>query len=344
VSSKLFRVEYFNQTTPDSVMLNAILDYSLRMDGSEFKISEFHGFPYDQIEFYSKLSKPKGEKVSASFPLAYLFAGLSYYYLSNENKELDNYLLSVANDYANDDYTNTRYRINVPDKVPIGLLYINLYRKTGENKYLEVSKAIFKRCLEFRTRDNLIPYDPVDDFYYIDCTGMIIPFLQEYYSVTGDSLARQVALDNLYTYHQYAVDKETGLPCHGFNPDLKLKMGSANWGRGIGWYLLAAAYTPEFRDSVLDRTLENLPKTQFPGINGSRYDSSTDLMIELYKQSKDTLRTYDFFELKLHTRSNGMIDDCSGDTHGWNDYSHLSCGSELCNGLYLIIVSKFANK
>ena len=57
-------------------------------------------------------------------------------------------------------------------------------------------------------------------------------------------------------YYRKGVDKETGIPFHGYDWNSGIRVGSANWGRGIGWYLLAAAYCPQFKDEKLNESLK----------------------------------------------------------------------------------------
>ena len=83
--------------------------------------------------------------------------------------------------------------------------------------------------------------------------------------------------------------------------------------------------------------------SQFLGQPFGEFDSSTALMFEIFKQSRSSKRKANISLFKLHTTESGMIADCSGDTESYNRYSHTFCKSELCNGLFLILVSKFAN-
>lgn len=175
-----------------------------------------------------------------------------------------------------------------------------------------------------------------------DVLGMCIPFLMEYYNVTHDSTALVTVNENMERFHRYAVNPRTGLPAHGYNLRTGIPVGSANWGRGIGWYLLASAFCPQIEDNILDNTLFKLDYTQFPG-SSSNYDSSYSIMCEIYKQSKNKKRKLSLQFIKSHILKNGMVDDCSGDTYGLNNYSHTFGESELCNGLLLILASNFAN-
>lgn len=70
---------------------------------------------------------------------------------------------------------------------------------------------------------------------------------------------------------------------------------------------------------------------------------SANLMFEIYKQSKNKNRKLSLRFIKSHVLTDGFVDDCSGDTYGLNSYSHTFGESELCNGLLLMLASKFDN-
>ena len=194
---------------------------------------------------------------------------------------------------------------------------------------------------DFREPNGIIMYRK-GERQLCDVFGMYVPFLMEYFSVTKDSLAYKIADYNMEVYKSRGVDKETGIPFHGYNIRTGLPIGSANWGRGIGWYLLGAAFCPQFNDDKLNKSLSLLEYTQFPG-SSERFDSSTALMFEIYKQSKDKNRKLSLDFIKPHVLVNGFVDDCSGVTYELNDYSHLFGQTSLCNGLLLMLASKFRN-
>lgn len=96
-------------------------------------------------------------------------------------------------------------------------------------------------------------------------------------------------------------------------------------------------------DKKIENTIAKLDYSQFPGQPYGDFDTSTALMFEIFKQSRSSKRKANISVLKSHTTESGMIADCSGDTDSYNRYSHTFCKSELCNGLFLILISKFAN-
>lgn len=138
-------------------------------------------------------------------------------------------------------------------------------------------------------------------------------------------------------YYRYGVDKDTGFPAHGYSKSTHIKLGSINWGRGIGWYVIAAAYLPEFKDKKLDKYLQEIGYSQFPMTSGT-FDSSVALMFELYLQRRGIHpASIDF--IKPHITKSGLVANCSGDTYDFNNHSRIFSPAELTNGLFLILIS-----
>lgn len=327
----------------DSAYIKLVVAKSMRMDGSNYCTKEFHGLFSD---LKSIKDKSHNETLCNPFNIGYLYAGLSYYAISHrECKDtLVAYLEKVSERYENANHSALSYSIENVVQVPFGLMFINLYKLTKNKKYLNLSKYIFTQLLKLRTVGGQeIPYVVNTDFRYVDGLGMIVPFLMEYSKLTGDTLAQSIAKYNIELIQKYCVDKETGIPHHGYNPKTHLKLGSANWGRGIGWYLLALSFYPDLIEQKTIESISTMDYSQFPGQPYSIFDTSTALMFEIFKQSQDAKRKPNIEQFKSHTTISGMLDDCSGDTYSYNDYSHTMCKSEMCNGFLLMLVSNFSN-
>lgn len=237
-----------------------------------------------------------------------------------------------------DNGSELNYELEFVDQVPIGIAYINLYKITGDERYLSVANQIYNFVLCLREDgSNLIKYRKGSNCNLVDCLGMIVPFLMEYFWLTEDSLAYDIVRDNVVYFQTSSLDCTTQLPYHAYDIDSGIHLGSINWGRGIGWYLLALSYCPEFSSDVLFTNVCKLPYTQFP-LSPSKFDSSTALMFEIYKRVVSVTWPDNLDFIKSHIGKDGMIRDCSGDTYDLNRYSHSFGPSELCNGLFFIML------
>lgn len=325
---------YFDRSASDEEVLSAIVEASLSAYQSKMSTQEYRGL----IPDIRSLFQPK--RLSDRYnnaPIAYSLAGLSQYALLTKDTELLERLKQKADSWITPPHNTLSYELKVVDQCPIGIMYINLYRLTSDIKYKQVAEHIYNYLKDKRTDGNLIPYNnPTNNFS--DAVGMYVPFLEEYFDLTGDSLAHQMAVDNIEHFKAHGCDYDTHIPFHGYNIETGIKLGSANWGRGIGWFLLAVAYCPETNDSTLQANIDKLPYTQFPLSSGS-FDSSTALMFEIYKKAvtPDYQLSLDFIKPHIHT--SGYVGDCSGDTYDSNVYSKTFGITEYGNGFLLLLYS-----
>lgn len=330
---ELDRTPYYDINASDEEVIESVIHASLKLDCSQMKKQEFHGVVEDVFNMFELNG---GSDCFNNYYEAYNYVGLSQYAVKSHNKELLTSLREKADGWIGQD-GQLNYELVKIDQCPIGIFYLNLYSTFDDVRYLKVAGQIYDFLLSKRMDDGLIPYNNTE-INLSDALGMIVPFLMEYHYHTGDSLSRVIAQRNIEIYRKYATDYYTHLPFHGYDISTKSKLGSCNWGRGIGWYLLAIAYCDEMNDDVLWNSVQALPYTQFP-MSSNTFDSSTALLFEIYKQKMDKSRQLDLQFIKPHIRKNGIVADCSGDTYGLNEYSKSFGNSELCNGLFLMLVS-----
>lgn len=339
VYAKYFDKPFFSEKNKDDIIISAIVKTSLNISRPIMIQQEYRGLFIDIKSFFSE---KRNSSVFNNFYTSYLYVGLSQYALKFKDNIIFKHLEKTTNMWINEKEHKLNYKLQRIDQYPIGILFINLFRITNDIKYKKIADYIYNSLINKRSdNSNIIKYNN-DECNYVDVLGMIVPFLMEYYELSGEILAYNIAKENLEEYYKYGVDKETGFPAHGYNLKSKIKVGSINWGRGIGWYLLANAYcsNTNIDNKILDNNLNKISYNQFLQQN-THYDSSTALMCEIYKQSKDLNRRLSLNFIRQHIRTNGYIDHCSGDTYGFNYYSNVFGESELCNGLFLILISKF---
>ena len=340
LENKYFPLEHFTQESSDKDVIKKVCEATLKHSGTKMSMNEPKGLPLDVIAFFKA---QRNANTPYNYYTAYGYAGLSYYALHTKDADLMETLKEKASSMYSRKTKNLSYEFIKIDQAPIGIFFLNLYKWYHSNDYKQVAQNIFRRIEKWRDANGIIMYRPDTDLQLSDAVGMYVPFLMEYFNTTGDSTAYKIATYNIQAFYTHGVNHETGIPAHGYNTKNGLPVGSANWGRGIGWYLLAIAYCPQFNDPVLTKTLRIFDYTQFPG-SSEKFDSSTALMTEIYKQSKDPTRKLSLKFIKPHIHANGFVADCSGDTYGLNSYSKMFSESELCNGLLLMLVSKFSNK
>ena len=196
-----------------------------------------------------------------------------------------------------------------------------------------------------------IHYRPwVKNIRFVDTLGMVLPFL---HACGWDDLAKR---------QQDEYDKAilNGVfPAHAFNLETNLPMGVFDWGRGIGWYILALIETVDMeghnvRIIQLAKALLAHQKSDggfgcFVFNSQSRMESSATVLIGLlflsaYEQSKDATflnaaRKTERALMKA-TRRNGAVDYCQGDTYGIGYYSQIFSVMPFVQGLALRLSKK----
>lgn len=341
ISNVISPPTYWHESDSDSDVISSIIDYTYKAENSKMIMDEHHGLINDVEKYFRK--EKRQSHIKNNFFVSYYYAGLSYYALNHNDHKMRNFLIDIATSLIDTKSKSINYPIYVIDQYSIGIFFINLYRMTGKEIYLSVVKNLYKELMLLKDDEGLIKYLTYSPYHYSDEIGMYVPFLMEYFDLTKDKMAIEIVNKNILVFNNYGIDSTTHIPFHGYDKDSKIKLGSSNWGRGIGWYLLGLAYCPQFKDEVLDRSVNKLSYTQFP-LTSDHFDSSTALMYEIYKQSKNPNRKLDLSFIKPHIRKNGIVDHFSGDTYAFNDYSHLSGCSELGNGFLLMLITKFSNK
>lgn len=287
-----------------------------------------------------------------NYPKAFLLYGLTEYFKKNNKDQLG--LIKKKIDVIITNEGLPLFEFDKVDQIPFGLASLNLYEVYKDEKYREFSSYIYSFLKSKITKNSLILYRTNSTKQLNDLIGMIVPFLVKYSEFTGNKEALDLAKAQLDYYIEWGVDKETFMPSHGIHLDSKVKVGSINWGRGIGWYLLGLSYyykaTGEYHKELigLKNTLEKLELknklySQFPGSNNI-FDASTSTLFlycfsyldDFYRNKEDILNLF-----AKYIDAKGQLLQTSGDTYGLNKYSNSFGESELSQGILLLILAKY---
>lgn len=306
---------------------------------------------FTQTVFNIRFSDKLEEHKIFNYPRAFLYYGLSEYFIKNKDvKSLKEF--KVTFDELIDENGQPKFKFDKVDQVPFGLASLNLYMSFKEDKYLKFANFIFTKLNEMKDENGIVLYRKNSTMQFNDVLGMIIPFLVQYEKVKLDGKSLNMARNQLDFYIRNGLDKESFLPTHGIYLNSKIKIGSANWGRGIGWYLLGlSSYskeTGEYQTELrgLLETLNDLKNkenlwTQFPG-SSDNFDASptTMFMYSINLVNKDTYSKSDILKLLgKYISKEGQIKFTSGDTYGINNYNTAFGSSELSQGVLLLLLS-----
>ena len=285
-----------------------------------------------------------------NFPRAFLFLGLVKYLDQSGNDEQQKRVKTQFDKLINKDGSPT-FNFEKVDQVIFGTAALELYLIYQEDKYLNFSHKIFSFLDQIYNQDGIIRYRPNSEFLFYDTIGMIIPFLVKYHEITNNTKALSIAKDQMELYIKYGVDKETYIPVHGFHINTKIKVGSANWGRGIGWYLLGlyalhnydGSFNTEYKTII--KQLQNISMgennwSQFPSTSNN-FDASTTTMF-LYTMPKKLFNKKNILKIfEENISEDGYVLCTSGDTYGFNNYSKSFGKSEMSQGILLLLLNKY---
>lgn len=291
-----------------------------------------------------------------NFPLAFLLTGILDHHVATCNaKSLD-----IVRHKCEDLLTNTgdlKFNIDKIDQSAFGLVFLQLFVLTKRNLYLIGAHKIYEEIQRFKMEDGLYRYRLGLDVFFIDTVGLLCPFLVRYAEITGNSTAMLDAERQVNFALTECTEPNMGLTFHAFDLVREQPLGSVNWSRGMGWFLLglsAVARTGENTShmEVLRRYVTILGTLreshgywpQFLGHTNDRVIDSTATLMFLHAFQQCELWRIDSNEVLALTAQcvdrYGRVIHASGDTIYINKYSRHKGPSELSQGLMLSILAK----
>ncbi len=122
-----------------------------------------------------------------------------------------------------------------------GLSMIELFRKTGKDKYLSYAGKLYDFLCNYRkTEEGSIIYNSSagNDYVFADGAGETAMFLFSYAKITKSETAFLLGAKQLTNYYKYGFDFRSSLPYHAFSNKDNKKLGLLGWGRACGWLLM----------------------------------------------------------------------------------------------------------
>ena len=221
------------------------------------------------------------------------YALLLYYSFIAANKTDDKEMLDLVRqrfDMGQEQYLNTIVR---SDQISYGLVAIELYLYTREERYHNFANKIYNYCKSIANENGLILYRSKSTEQHVDSLGFVPKFLCQYGKVFSEDNAFILAENLVYNYMENGVDKNTGFPCQAYRTYDKVKINRANWSRGCAWYLLGVSSLPHLpfdKEKIYKRlvnvlTMNSLYKIQQYFGQGNSPDMSAVIPI-VYSLSK----------------------------------------------------------
>ncbi|WP_405292914.1 glycoside hydrolase family 88 protein [Algibacter sp. Ld11] len=339
---------------------DTILDYALKTSKNEMpkmSLADNTYFPIVLVRELSLMFK-KNNRLKNSFPRGYLLNGIFDYAKATNNIKTLNYLEKTIDKFVSE-LNNNPKTLQYIDQVTMGVVIAKLFQENKNPRYQEACEVIINWLnTNIDKKYGIILYRPNLDFQYVDTLGMICPFLVICAEVFDKNELIKLSNTQLKFYIEHGLNKTNKLPYHAIELQNGSPMGSSNWGRGLGWYLLALSATLKYTNNknndfydffnkeieVLKPHLNNFKQKHYWGqfLSSSKkwhIDTSVSTMIfyslSLIDKSENFNDFYNF--LKPLTTKKGEVDHTSGDTEDINIYSREYGKSELTQGLLLSI-------
>lgn len=229
-------------------------------------------------------------------------------------------------------------------------------------------EQIYQLILNTKGDNDTVPYRRgMPHVRFVDTLGFICPFLIKYGVQHRVAEAISLTERQLREYDTMLLAGDVNFPPHAIDTGLKLPLGVHDWGRGLGWYILAVV---ESRRSLpdgdfkryLEKRVETLAsqllKFQKPsgGWGSSVFiaDSPAEgsvtalaglLMVEAHAitgrhEYLESARSAIGQLMKL-TRRDGALDMCQGDTKGIGNYSTRYGVMPFAQGMALLLTKRY---
>lgn len=318
----------------------------------------------DDESLYAMLAKLKSRMLGKrahysyayfNFPLSFLLLGLLDHYIASRDKETLRNVKSKCEDLL-DDVGELKFTFDKIDQASFGLVFLQLYELTHKDRYLTGAHHIYEGVQNFRGEDGLYRYRLGLDVFFIDTIGLLCPFLVRYAEVISNRLIKADAERQVKFALECCVEPNQGLAFHAFDLTTNQPLGSINWARGMGWFLLGLSAVARSGDtyfmSAMQRYTDILMSMrepygfwpQFLGhTNDKNIDSSGTLMFLYAFQQCGTFKIDATLISAFAGQcidSDGRVIKSSGDTIYINKYSRQKGLSELSQGLMLSVVSE----
>jgi unsaturated rhamnogalacturonyl hydrolase len=357
IVEKLKKDDYLSQISDENYIMK-VIDASIKMCYLNKEVLPVN----NHFDFFSGLMKIISKKSQHNDPhKAYLINGLVDIGISSNDTVLLNNVIGILKKHTKSD-GSLAFKLEFIDQVAFGFALCDFDSYFENQQYKKGADEIYdflKKNIEPVT--NLILYRPNDNRQFVDALGVICPFLIKYGTTYKDSSALRMACQQINFYINNGLDCKSRFPYHGVNIKNNLGLGSSNWGRGIGWYVLALAEAIKYTNSnnnpyystfcdEMDKIYINLMSLRvknywgqfITGDSADKIDTSTTtfLLYAFALCGYDTFSKYNVVDLfKPYTTTKGYLDFASGDAFGIGSYSPIEGKSEMSQGMLLSLLS-----
>ena len=229
---------------------NYVLQGSIRIltDGIDIpRPQQYSSFKDNLTEFLSKKEKGFNKGVYRYCDTAFLLNSLLFQAKTLKDNELILFVRKMFDEYE----------LSLPpmkeektlDRVPYGLVAIELYLHTKDEKYKRFADEEYQWLKSIDTTEVGIIYDFRDstrNHQAVEAPGFVCSFLMQYAKAFNDDEAREMAVNQLNLYCEKGCDMRSGLPAADWRifPPYNTT-GNHHWGRGNTWFSIGVLAVDE---------------------------------------------------------------------------------------------------
>lgn len=265
------------------------------------------------------------------------------------DRELEKKIETALNAYF-DRWQQKGFPIACLDDLLSGEVFLDMYLAgKGEAYKAAVDKLAVYALSHPTDRNGCFPYRGhwKEKHIYADTIGLVCPFLYRYGVAFEKPEYTELALRQIEKFLDCGMDKETGLPYHGYEAESGVKYGIIGWGRAVGWLLrgmqgcITDAYGRERLERVylplMDKVLSYQRKDgffswQLQALEGPADTSATGMIcaalqegirLGILSDEKYKKALILGCEAIRHETRNGLVYQCSGECEGFGQYPQV---------------------
>lgn len=245
------------------------------------------------------------------------------------------------------------------------------YSRSLVNEFADSTKLCI---IDVLGNNATVPYRKANaNIRYVDTLGFICPFLISYGALRHEYELLKLSERQITEYRGF-LHPILKLPPHAYNIDNNCPMGVYDWGRGVGWYILAliesrralikynynetefyhnvCSMIKELTDIVIGFQKNNGGFSMFLTDIHGQYESSATVMCGLlFIDAFEITGNHKYLEasrltikaLMEVTQRSGAIDLCQGDTKGMGLYSSRLAIMPFVQGLAVMLAKRYGS-
>ncbi len=252
------------------------------------------------------------------------------------------------------------------NSIEVGILAFAILRIENPILIRPAMDQVYDFILDVKGNNNTIPYRKGwDNIRFVDTLAFVCPFLMLYAEKYDIDYARQLAED-CYDEYDGLLLPQFHLPPHAYREDISAPLGLYDWGRGLGWFILAILGMYDYSSPTFRRRLDSrlfditrtllLCQSRNGGfssqllVEGRQVEGSSTVLcgLLLYKayllshDNKIKISLDRLINQLMHiTRKNGSLDYCQGDTKKIGDYSYRYDIMPFAQGMLLLLINRY---